>query len=255
MGRAATRALQISIVLGNRSNRNEFYQTGDLVAFPSLAYLAVYGNMSQKTAQRALDDLKKAGLIRVEHRYDQSNRYYLILPPDAEKRLFQQDAINRKRQKRRRAPDISVPQSVQPEWTDTQGGSPRCPPNLDSNLDLNPLSKSSDLASLHSLEEREGAGEEGSGTEAETSSEHLAKRLGPTASNGYEPAPSPAARSLEAECFALARKLDIGRGPALCAVALKDMPAANVLFALRDCDANGGDIGEYLGPEMVKWQP
>jgi DNA-binding GntR family transcriptional regulator len=102
MGRGAARMLQIAILLVNPTNRKEFYRDGNLIAFPSLGYLATYGNMSKKTAQRGIGDLEEAGLLKTTHRFNGSNLYHLTTPAEAEQNYFEQEEMDRKSRKRRR---------------------------------------------------------------------------------------------------------------------------------------------------------
>ncbi|MBM7562612.1 helix-turn-helix domain-containing protein [Fusibacter tunisiensis] len=58
---------------------------GELTCFPGIKTIARECNMSTRTVQRALGDLKKAGLVRKESRFhdqggQRSNLYYLQMP-------------------------------------------------------------------------------------------------------------------------------------------------------------------------------
>jgi hypothetical protein len=163
MGRGAARMLQVAILLVNRTNRKEFYRDGSLIAFPSLGYLAAYGNMSEKTAQRGIADLEMAGLLKSTHRYNGSNLYHLTVPPLAEQNYFEREELDRERRKRRRAsvqtdgfPSVRTSGQMGAE---TGQNPPKCPPNLDLTPDSNPFTKWPDEGSGLS-EDKKVVGEE-----------------------------------------------------------------------------------------------
>lgn len=66
------------------ASRAMFFRGGDLVAFPSLPRLAFMAGLNEKTVRRAINDLVELGLIRVQHRFEDSNYFYLVVPPAAE---------------------------------------------------------------------------------------------------------------------------------------------------------------------------
>lgn len=92
--------------------RTNFYQTGELVAFPSLEYLEIFGNMSAKTAQRVIDDMEAIGLLNTRRRYNQSSLHHLTIPPEAEQNYREREEMLRELRERR------------------ERGLPECPPNL-----------------------------------------------------------------------------------------------------------------------------
>jgi Replication protein C N-terminal domain len=66
------------------TSRAKFFKDGDLVAFPSHQRLAFMAGLNEKTVRRAIDDLVELGLIRIKHRFEDSNFFYLIIPAAAE---------------------------------------------------------------------------------------------------------------------------------------------------------------------------
>ena len=65
-----------------------FYRDGDLIAFPSLDRLALFASVDEKTIRNGRDRLEAAGLLRIQHRFDNSNFYCLTIPAEAENHLF-----------------------------------------------------------------------------------------------------------------------------------------------------------------------
>jgi len=84
MGRGATGAFQAAILLVEYTNRALFLRDADLVAFPALDLLALRAGVNEKTMRRAIDKLEEAGLVRTQQRHNDSNLYFLTIPPDAE---------------------------------------------------------------------------------------------------------------------------------------------------------------------------
>jgi hypothetical protein len=99
MGRGATTVLQTSGLLVEHTSRALFYRDGVLVAFPGLDLLALWLGVNEKTVREVIKKLVDAGLVRIRHRYKDSNLYYLMIPPDAEAHLFACEAaiIRRRR--------------------------------------------------------------------------------------------------------------------------------------------------------------
>jgi len=151
MGRGATGALQTAGLLVEYTSRALFHRNGDLVAFPGLDLLAMLAGVNEKTIRRAMGKLEQAGLVRTQQRYNDSNLYYLTIPPDAEAHLF---ACEMARTKHRRGkwyglrnpPDNAVTKCPS-ERTDGSGGDTKCPTTSELHSDLHSISKSADLAS------------------------------------------------------------------------------------------------------------
>ena len=66
------------------ANRAIFFESGNLVAFPSLPRLAFMARLNEKTIRRAIADLIALGLVVPERRFEENNRYHLTIPAAAE---------------------------------------------------------------------------------------------------------------------------------------------------------------------------
>jgi predicted transcriptional regulator len=247
LGRGAASVFTVAILMNMHVNRKEFERSGHLLAFPSLDRLAFMAGLAKSTVQRAIKRLTKLGLLAVKHRFDASNLYYLTIPTAAEEHsgtCLNMMTNNRHRTTRNLKGVARVTRGV---VNSASGHDVSDHLHSDRHSDLHSLSIKSRALAARQDREGKGAGEKGGETQAETTSDHLAKPLGPAASSNHE------ARSVEAECFDLARKIEPGRGPSLCAAALKYsiLSAEDVLSELRECYEKDGDIGEYLGPALA----
>jgi hypothetical protein len=78
MGRGSSRALQVAGLLREYASREKFFEpNGGLVTFTGLDFLAILAGVNEKTIRRALVDLEKIGVIRIQHRLENSNLYWL----------------------------------------------------------------------------------------------------------------------------------------------------------------------------------
>jgi len=233
MGRGATGALQIAGLLVEHTSRALFHREGRLVAFPGLHLLALLAGVNEKTMRRAIDRLEEAGLVRTRQRYDDSNLYYLITPPDAEAHLFACEAamIRRRRARPRRhsAPDMTAPKCPAPR-TDGNGIDTKCPPNSEYNSDLNSISKRHDLASCHLLEDQK------------------EKRVGEEVRSSARPQLTPMA-----ECFRRARKLGAYADSVVAKAANHWYRSAeeirDAIDLVREADGSASDLAHQL------WDP
>ena len=166
LGRGATGALQASVLLVEHTNRALFYGDGYLVAFPSLDRLALLAGVSERTMRRAINKLEQIGGVRIQHRHNDSNLYYLTLPPEAEKHLFDCDAAIIRRRKARRRADTKCP----PGRTDGNGSDTKCPTTSDLHSDLHSFTKWRDEESRlwENKKEKRAAEEEGQAKERES---------------------------------------------------------------------------------------
>jgi hypothetical protein len=146
--------LQIAPILASRTDQKEFYRAGELIAFPSLEYLAIRANVAEKTAQRAIDDLEAAGLVQITPRFNNSNKHFLTIPADAEITILEQDEKERQRRERRQrerthmARTDSLPSVPRGGQMGTKNGqnAPKCPPNLTTNLTCSLSYKGTDFS-------------------------------------------------------------------------------------------------------------
>jgi hypothetical protein len=137
MGRGAAGALQAAVLLIEHTNRALFYRDGALVAFPALDLLALLAGVNEKTIRRSINKLEGAGLVRIQHRRNNSNLYYLTIPAEAETHLFECDAAIIKRRKTRRNGAPKCP----PDRTDGNHADTKCPTTSDYTSDLHSISK------------------------------------------------------------------------------------------------------------------
>jgi hypothetical protein len=137
MGRGAAGALQAAVLLIEHTNRALFYRDGVLVAFPALDLLALLAGVNEKTIRRSINKLEGAGLVRIQRRHNDSNFYYLTIPPEAETHLFECEAAITKRRKSRRNGAPKCP----PDRTDGNGADTKCPTTSDCTSDLHSISK------------------------------------------------------------------------------------------------------------------
>jgi DNA-binding MarR family transcriptional regulator len=137
MGRGAAGALQAAVLLIEHTNRALFYRDGALVAFPALDLLALLAGVNEKTIRRSINKLEGAGLVRIQHRRNDSNLYYLTIPPEAETHLFECDAAIIKRRKTGRSGAPKCP----PDRTDGNRANTKCPTTSDYTSDLHSISK------------------------------------------------------------------------------------------------------------------
>jgi hypothetical protein len=142
MGRGAARALQVAGLMREFASRAEFDAAGCLVTFIGLDLLAVLAGTNEKTIRRAIADLQNAGVLKIEHRFDDSNRYYLTTPPEAEDHLQHCDVV---REQRRRARQKRRSQVSTGGGQMGVGTAPKCPTNSDSNSDYNSIPKGTDF--------------------------------------------------------------------------------------------------------------
>jgi hypothetical protein len=83
LGRGGLNVVRVGNMFLMNSNRREFYEHHQLVAFPSLDRLAFMLRLNEKTVRRARNKLVELGLITVAHRYNNSNYYCLKIPAAA----------------------------------------------------------------------------------------------------------------------------------------------------------------------------
>ena len=165
MGRGATGALQTAGLLVEHTSRALFHRHGHLVAFPGLDLLALLAGVNEKTIRRSIDRLEEAGLVWTQQRHNDSNLYYLTIPPDAETHLFACEAAIIKRRKARQHRDHKRPSP--PEFhltdgdtkcptdrTDGNGADTKCPTTSDFTSDLHSIPKGRDLASRRLSEDQ-----------------------------------------------------------------------------------------------------
>jgi hypothetical protein len=84
LGRCGINVFRVGSYLLMHTNRSQFYRHEHLVAFPSLERLAYMLRLNEKTVRRALERLVSLGLITIQHRFENSNLYYLDIPVAAE---------------------------------------------------------------------------------------------------------------------------------------------------------------------------
>src|SRR6516164_4798898 len=154
MGRGATGALQTAGLLVEHTSRALFHRHGHLVAFPGLDLLALLAGVNEKTVRRSIDRLEEAGLVRTQQRHNDSNLYYLTIPPDAEAHLFECDAAIIKRRRARRFRDNMVVPNCPPDRTDGNGADTKCPTTSDFTSDLHSIPKGRDLVSRRLSEDQ-----------------------------------------------------------------------------------------------------
>jgi hypothetical protein len=124
MGRAANSAHHAAGLLEKYASRELFYRDGQLVAFPALDLLALLAGVNEKTIRRGIEKLEQAGLVRIQHRYNDNNRYTLTIPVAAEDHLSKTDAaIERRRKTIQRLRDKTVPT----DRKDKDDTAPKCP--------------------------------------------------------------------------------------------------------------------------------
>jgi hypothetical protein len=145
MGRGATGALQTAGLLVEYSSRALFHRDGHLVAFPGLDLLAMLAGVNEKTIRRAMGKLEQAGLVQTQQRYNDSNLYYLTIPPDADAHLFACDLARSKRRRGKRyglrnPPDNAVTKCP-PDRTDGKGVNTKCPTTSEYTSDLRSIPK------------------------------------------------------------------------------------------------------------------
>jgi hypothetical protein len=99
-------------------------------------YFIVSG-VNEKTIRRSINKLEGAGLVRIQHRRNNSNLYYLTIPAEAETHLFECDAAIIKRRKTRRNGAPKCP----PDRTDGNHADTKCPTTSDYTSDLHSISK------------------------------------------------------------------------------------------------------------------
>ena len=141
MGRGATGALQAAGLLVEHTSRALFHRDGHLVAFPALDLLALLAGINEKTIRRSIDRLEEAGLVRTQQRHNDSNLYYLTIPPDAEAHLYACDEAMTKRRKARRFRDSSVVPKCPPDRTDGNGADTSRPTTSNYTSDSHSISK------------------------------------------------------------------------------------------------------------------
>jgi DNA-binding MarR family transcriptional regulator len=228
VGRGASRAMLVAWPLVEKANREEFDLHHWLVAWPGLDYLALMmGGANEKTVRRAIESLEAAGLIRHSQRFNDSNKYILTIPPQAAEYL---STVGRELQRRRRKRRTKNAPKCPGEWTDGNGIAPKCPPNLDLNLE-EPFTKCVGLetdASEDSKEEEENSRKR-SGEEDREESESF----------------SATSQSEWSEVYRVIRHHWGERATGLVSVAMKEgVPPDDVLGELRECIENGGDAGD-----------
>jgi hypothetical protein len=157
-----------------------FYRDGDLIAFPSLDRLALFASVDEKTIRNGRDRLEAAGLLRIQHRFDNSNFYCLTIAAEAENHLHCEIVLNRLPKLPTRAPvenDTKLP-TTDPELGTQMGGENDTKLSTTSDLTSEysnaPCSHRSPAGSLARLEEEEAW----RGREEETQEEKSPQFLG-----------------------------------------------------------------------------
>jgi hypothetical protein len=159
--------------LVEHTSREKFEHEGHLVAFPALDLLALLTGMNEKTVRRAMGGLAEVGLVRIQHRLNQSSLYYLLTPPDAENHLRHCDLMiaRRRRARQERRSQVSGSGGQMGVAADT-----KCPTTSDYTSDYTAIPKGHDLGnrvvskdqySDFRLVEEKRVGEKVSGGEAE----------------------------------------------------------------------------------------
>jgi len=132
MGRGGCRAAQVIGLLQEYASRDDFFDpNGGLLSFAGLDFLALLAGVNEKTIRRTINDLEAVGVVRVQHRRETSNLYYLVLPTDAGDHLARCDLAiaerRRARQNRSRKPKDGCAQvSTHPGHLGTDS-TPKCP--------------------------------------------------------------------------------------------------------------------------------
>jgi len=103
LGRGASRALQVAGLLREYASREKFFEpNGGLVTFTGLDFLAILCGANEKTIRRAMADLEKIGAVKTQHRFENSNLYWLTTTPDAQTHLAKCDRLIEERRKARK---------------------------------------------------------------------------------------------------------------------------------------------------------
>jgi hypothetical protein len=170
------------------TSRAMFFKAGDLVAFPSLQRLAFMAGLNEKTVRRAIDDLVGLGLIKIKHRFEDSNFFYLTIPAEAEGHSTACLDLLTNRRNRTASTRHSTrqdPQQLSARMDNYEGQTPvNVQGHSDRHSDLHSISKRHDLASCRLSEDQK------------------EKRVGEEARSSTRPQPTPMA-----ECFRHARKI------------------------------------------------
>jgi hypothetical protein len=135
LGRGAVNVLRVGNMMVMHSNRKEFYEHHQLVAYPGLDRLAFMLGLNEKTVRRARNKLVELGLIDVAHRYNNSNYYFLRLPVAArEHSEVCLDLLTSPRWRRKAA--VNVPCGAPESDAQMSGGVDNYAPERDVNVQL-----------------------------------------------------------------------------------------------------------------------
>ncbi len=251
MGRGSMSAVQAALGLREHASRALYHRDGNLIAFPGLETIALWLGVSEKTARRGINRLEEAGLVRTQHRFNASNLYYLIIPPEAESHLQHCEIVieKRRRARQQRRSQLSTPNMNNVAGMAGQtieiskggrshlsglGGQlgvaavTKCPTTSDCTSEFTSISKSSDLASL-------------------VSSEDQRKRVGGEERIAASPCSPASSNPEESVAFEVARKHYGERGASLVALRLGNgVPAAEILYELTECIEHDNDPGYAL---------
>jgi hypothetical protein len=145
MGRGASRALQVAGLLREFASRADFDASGCLLTFIGLDLLALLAGTNEKTIRRAIADLQNGGVVKIQQRFDDSNLYFLIIPPDAEDHLQHCDVVRERRRRARQKRRSQVSTGGGQMGMKTAETAPKCPTNSDSNSDCNSIPKGHNL--------------------------------------------------------------------------------------------------------------